>query len=169
MIYEHLEDEPVDLSSGFLFCTDGKYALFCRWIKGKFMKRNRIIANAVLVLLIITGAIMAGGCKKQPKCGCDGDALDSLATTHVYITYDATTKSARFSPIWDNYSVYYFCNPSEWMSELTKYSQGEEILISGQYFYECNYLMNASNSYYYSYMKIYQVDVTNVAAYEYGK
>lgn len=133
------------------------------------MKRNSILANIILALLIITGVIMAGGCKKQPKCGCDGDALDSLAMTHVYITYDADTKTARFSPIYDNYSTYYFCNPSEWMSELTKFSQGEEILISGSYFYECNYLMNAGNSYYYSYMRIYQIDVTNVAAYEYGK
>ncbi len=133
------------------------------------MKRNRILANIILALLIITGAVMSGGCKKQPKCGCDGDALDTLALTHVYITYDADTKTARFSPIWDNYSTYYFCNPSEWMSELTKFSQGEEILISGPYFYECNYLMNASSSYYYSYMRIYQIDVTNVAAYEYGK
>ena len=119
--------------------------------------------------MIIAGVVLSGGCKKQPKCGCDGDALDTLDVMHVYISYDADTKTARFSPIYDSYSVYYFCNPSEWMSELTKFSQGEEILISGPYFYECNYLMNASNSYQYSYMKVYQIDVTNVGAYEYGK
>ncbi len=124
-----------------------------------------------LALLVTAGVVLSGGCKKQPKCGCDGDALDTLelAYSHVYITYDVDTKSARFTPIWDSYSVYYFCNPSEWMSELTKFEQGEEILVAGPYFYECNYLMSASNSPYYSYMKIYQIDVTQVAAYEYGK
>jgi hypothetical protein len=138
-------------------------------IKGKEMKRNRILANITLAILVTAGVVMSGGCKKQPKCGCDGDALDTLEQLHVYITYDADTKSARFTSIWDSYSVYYFCNPSEWMSELTKFKQGEEILITGPYFYECNYLMSASNSSYYSYMKIYQIDVTQVAAYEFGK
>jgi hypothetical protein len=133
------------------------------------MRRNRIGATLALVFIIAAGIILTGGCKKQPKCGCDGDALDTLKSTHVYISYDEVNKTARFSPIWDSYSIYYFCNPSEWISQLTKFAQGEEILVSGPYFYECNYLMNSSNSYYYSYMRIYQVQVTNVAAYDYGK
>ncbi|MDX9902956.1 MAG: hypothetical protein RB288_02655 [Bacteroidales bacterium] len=133
------------------------------------MKRGKILANIAIVLIVTAGVILMGGCKKQLKCGCDGDALDTLVSTHVYISYNATTNTASFYPIWDNYSVYYFCNPSEWMSELTKFEQGEEILVSGPFFYECNYLMSSSNSYYYNYMKIYQIQVTNVAAYEYGK
>jgi hypothetical protein len=133
------------------------------------MKRNRILANIAIAFVLSAGLIFAAGCKKQPKCGCDGDALDTLDQTHIYITYDADLKTARFTPIWDSYSVYYFCNPSEWMSELTKFNQGEEILVSGPYFYECNYLMSSSNSYYYNYMRIYQIQVTAVAAYEYGK
>lgn len=133
------------------------------------MKRNRILANIAIAVIVIAGVVVTGGCKKQPKCGCDGDALDTLNMMHVYITYDASSKSARFSPIYDAYSIYYFCNPSEWMSELTKFNQNEEILISGPYFYECNYLMNAGNSYQTSYMKIYQIDVNYVGAYEYGK
>jgi hypothetical protein len=133
------------------------------------MKRKKILANIAIALIVTAGVILTGGCKKQPKCGCDGDALDTLRSTHVYISYNATTNTASFYPIWDNFSMYYFCNPSEWMSELTKFDQGEEILISGPFFYECNYLMSSSNSYYYNYMKIYQIDVTGVAAYEYGK
>lgn len=133
------------------------------------MKRKRIAATAAMIILIVATIVMAGGCKKQPKCGCDGDALDTLRLTHVNITYDAKNNTARFSPLWDNYSIYYFCNPSQWMSQLTKFEQGEEILISGPYFYECNYLMNSSNSPYYYSMRIYQIQVTGVAAYEYGK
>lgn len=133
------------------------------------MKRNRIAATAAMIIIIVAGIVVAGGCKKQPKCGCDGDALDTLQLTHVNITYDAENNTARFSPLWDSYSLYYFCNPSQWMSQLSKFEQGEEILISGPYFYECNYLMNSSNSPYYYSMRIYQIQVTNVAAYEYGK
>lgn len=133
------------------------------------MKRNRITATVAMIILIIAGMVMSGGCKKQPKCGCDGDALDTLRQTHVNISYDAVNRTARFTPIWDSYSIYYFCNPSQWISELTKFKQGEEILVSGPYFYECNYLMNSSNSYYYSYMRIYQIQVTDLQAYEWGK
>jgi len=133
------------------------------------MKIKRILANIAIALTLTAGLILVDGCKKQPKCGCDGDALDTLSLTHVYITYDADQNSARFTPIWDSYSIYYFCNTSEWMSELTKFDQGEEILISGPFFYECNYLMSSSNSYYYNPTKIYQIQVTAVAAYEYGK
>lgn len=133
------------------------------------MKRKKIFSNIAIVLTVTAGVILAGGCKKQPKCGCDGDALDTLYNTHVYITYNATTNTAYFYPIWDNFSLYYFCNPSQWMSELTKFEQGEEILVSGPFFYECNYLMSSSNSYYYNYMKIFQIQVTSVAPYEYGK
>ena len=133
------------------------------------MKANRILANIAIALTLTIGLILAGGCKKQPKCGCDGDALDTLKQIHVNISYDAKLKTARFTPIWDNYSIYYFCNPSEWMSELTKFDQGEEILISGPFFYECSYLMNRSNSQYYNPMKIYQINVTALSAYEFGK
>lgn len=133
------------------------------------MYRKKIAAIIAVVVLIIAGLLTMPGCKKQPKCGCDGDALDTLNLIHVNIKYDAENKSAQFSPLGNPYEIYYFCNPSKWMSALTKFSQGEEILISGPYFYECNYLMNSSNSYYYNLWRIYQIDVTDVRAYEYGK
>jgi hypothetical protein len=133
------------------------------------MKRKIISAGMAVAMLLITGILSLTGCRKQPKCGCNGDALDTLHLTHVNITYDADAKTAQFSPIGNPYYIYYFCNPSKWMSTLTKFSQGEEILITGPYFYECNYLMNSSNSYYYNLWRIYQIDVTDVRAYEYGK
>lgn len=133
------------------------------------MKIQRILANGALALLLIAGLILAAGCKKQEKCGCDGDALDSLQLDHVHISYNAETKSAQFVPLWSNYDIYYFCNPSEFMDELTTFDQGAEILVSGEYFYECNYLMSAGNGGSYSMYRIYQIKVTDVAAYDYGK
>lgn len=133
------------------------------------MKIQRILANGALTLLLIAGVISMAGCKKQPKCGCDGDALDTLQLGHVYISYNAETKSAQFRPLWSNYDIYYFCNPSAFMEKLKTFEQGAEILVSGEYFYECNYLMNAGNGGSYSLYRIYQIKVTDVAAYDYGK
>lgn len=134
------------------------------------MKTKKILAGSVMALLLIAGVISLAGCKKQPKCGCDGDALDSLAQDHVNIVYDADSKSAQFTPLGNPYYIYYFCNPTEFMGELTKFKQGDEILVSGEYYYECNYLMNSSSSsYYYSMYRIYQIKVTDVAPYDYGK
>jgi len=135
------------------------------------MKMKRILANGALALLVIAGVISMAGCKKQPKCGCDGDALDSLNQVHVNIQYDAVTKSAQFTALGNPYSIYYFCNPSEFMDKIKTFEQGAEILVSGEYFYECNYLMNAGNSggSYYSMYRIYQIRVTYVGAYDYGK
>lgn len=133
------------------------------------MDRKKIVAGIAVVVVLLAGMMTMSGCKKQPKCGCDGDPLDTLNLTHVYIRYDADNKTAQFSPIWSSTEMYYFCNPSEWMSTLTKFQQGEEILISGPYFYECNYLMNSSNSYYGYMYRVYQINVTDVRAYEYGK
>jgi hypothetical protein len=133
------------------------------------MNIKRILANGALALLLIAGVISSAGCKKQPKCGCDGDALDTLKLAHVYISYDAENKSAQFIPLWSNYDIFYFCNPSEFMDELKTFEQGAEILVSGAYFYECNYLMNAGNGGSYSMYKIYQIQITDVAPYDYGK
>jgi hypothetical protein len=133
------------------------------------MKIQRILANGALTLLLFAGVISMAGCKKQPKCGCDGDALDTLKQAHVYISYNAETKSAQFRPLWSNYDIYYFCNPSAFMDKLKTFEQGAEILVSGEYFYECNYLMNAGNGGSYSMYRIYQIQVTDVAAYDYGK
>ncbi|MFZ0471709.1 MAG: hypothetical protein WAL94_03760 [Bacteroidales bacterium] len=133
------------------------------------MNIKRILANGAMALLLIAGVISSAGCKKQPKCGCDGDALDTLKLAHVYISYDAENKSAQFIPLWSNYDIYYFCNPSDFMDELKTFEQGAEILVSGAYFYECNYLMNAGNGGSYSMYRIFQIQITDVAPYDYGK
>ena len=134
------------------------------------MKIQRILANGALTLLLIAGVISMAGCKKQPKCGCDGDALDTLQTRLMSISHIMLKPNQPSSvPLWSNYDIYYFCNPSAFMEKLKTFEQGAEILVSGEYFYECNYLMNAGNGGSYSMYRIYQIQVTDVAAYDYGK
>ena len=133
------------------------------------MRAKRRLYHFLLILLAVVPFAVNTGCKKQPKCGCDGDPLDSLMLSHVLVYYDADKKSAQCTGVNDPYSIFYFCNPSAVMGELTKYEQGTEVLLSGNFFYECNYLMNSSNSYYPSLYRIYQIEVTAVEPDLYGK
>lgn len=135
------------------------------------MSIKKVLANGALLLLLAAGVIFVAGCKKQPKCGCNGDALDSLDQAFVQISYDTAAVSAQFTPVGNPYYIYYFCNPDEYMSQLAKFKQGGEILVSGEYFYECSYLMNSGNSSssYYNMYRVYQIKVTAVASYDYGK
>lgn len=128
----------------------------------------------VIIRLLFAGSLLSlmfiGSCKKQPKCGCDGDVIDELEDFAVYMYYDTTSNSAWFQPISNRNSTYTFCNASEHLDELKKYESGAYLLVSGHVFWECNYVMRASNNpYYSSYYKAYMVEVTDVYENLYGK
>ena len=53
--------------------------------------------------------------------------------------------------------------------QLTDLSGEEQVLISGDVFWDCTYMMNSSNSYYYSYYKVYNIEITGMKSYLYGK
>jgi hypothetical protein len=133
------------------------------------MNIKKILASGMLTLLVILAVISDTGCKKQPKCGCDGDALDSLDQAFAIISYNADKNMAQFTPLNNPYNIFYFCNPQDFMGELTQMEQGAEVIVSGEYFYDCTYLMNSSNSGQYSPYKLYQIKVTAVSVYDYGK
>jgi len=133
------------------------------------MNIKKILASGMLTLLVILAVISDTGCKKQPKCGCDGDALDSLNQGFAIISYNADKNTAQFTPLDNPYHIFYFCNPQDFMGELTQMEQGAEVIVSGEYFYDCTYLMNSSNSGQYSPYRIYQIKVTAVSLYDYGK
>ncbi|MFO7852112.1 MAG: hypothetical protein ACQERS_13265 [Bacteroidota bacterium] len=119
---------------------------------------------------LIISAFVIGSCKKQPKCGCDGDIINELVGFPVYVYYDTSNVAAWFNPINSPTSTYYFCNPSDYMSYLKRFDQGAYLLVDGHVYWECNYLMQASNNSYYSYLyKTYQIDVTDLYEDLYGK
>ncbi len=94
--------------------------------------------------------------------------LDTLVDTPVMIYYDEVNKSAQFSASFNAYASYYFCNPTEMMPQLTKFENGAVVLLSGKVFYECNYMYQASNSYYGSMYQAYMVTVTSIKEDLYG-
>lgn len=128
----------------------------------------------VLIKILVAGtlflALSVGSCKKQPKCGCDGDVLNELKGFPVTLYYDTINNSAWFQPVSDPMSTYNFCNPSEHMDVMKRYENGSYLLVSGSVYWECNYLMRASNNpYYSSYYKAFMIDVTEVYEDLYGK
>ncbi len=129
----------------------------------------RVLIKIFLSVLIII-ALFIGSCKKQPKCGCDGDIINELVGFPVFVYYDTINVAAWFNPVTSSSSTYYFCNPSNYMSFLKGFDNGAYLLIDGHVYWECNYLMQASNNSYYSYYyKAYQIDVTDMYEDLYGK
>ncbi len=131
--------------------------------------RGQIIRKILVVLIIAAPVFSYSGCKKQSKCGCDGDALFKLTNAQSTVYFNETGTTITFSTIDNPYSTYNFCNPGEMFPKFTDYKSGDVLLVSGQVFWECNYLYQSSNSSYSSYYKVYMIQVTDVTVDLYGK
>ncbi len=137
------------------------------------MKQNaelimKYIYRSIFALIVLSMAFF-GSCKKQPKCGCDGDVISGLAGQSVNIYYDEDANSAGFTYEGNLNARYYFCNPASMMPELTKFAQNERVLITCDMYYDCTYLMQSGNNSYYSYMyQAYACQVTKIESAIYG-
>ncbi|MCX6326379.1 MAG: hypothetical protein NT144_06985 [Bacteroidia bacterium] len=133
--------------------------------------RGHIIRKILGVLIIFTPAFSYSGCKKQAKCGCDGDILYALTKEQATVYYNESGTSIQFSTLTDPYSQYYFCNPGEMFKIFTdnKYKTGDVLQVTGDVFWDCTYLSQSSNGSYQSYYKVYQIMVTDVTVDLYGK
>jgi len=133
--------------------------------------RVKIILKILVVVIILLPLVSYLGCKKQPKCGCEGDVLftlDSALFDYSDFYYiDSTSCTFRT----DMYTTYLFCNPVEMYPAFEALSGNSQILLSGEVFWECNYVMSSgsSSSYYYNYYKVYQIKVTGMVSGLYGK
>lgn len=128
----------------------------------------KILIKSILPLIFII-ALSTGSCKKQAKCGCDGDIINELQSYPVYVYYDSVNVSAWLTPVSNPYSTYYLCNPSEFMNTMKRFESGSYLLVTGHVYWECNYLMRASNNPYYQTYKTYNIDVTDLYEDLYGK
>jgi hypothetical protein len=130
----------------------------------------RIIRKLLVALIIIAPVFSYSGCKKQAKCGCDGDILFTLNKAQATVYYNETGTSISFQPLAEPYSTYNFCNPSEMFPKLADFKSGDVLLVSGSAYWECNYLYQSSNSsYQQSPYKVYMIQVTDVTVDLYGK
>jgi len=131
--------------------------------------RGYFIRKSLLLLIIIATAYSGTDCKKQPKCGCDGDTLFTLNRTQalVYFTEDGLT--ITFQTLSDSYSSYNICNPGELFSSLSEAKSGDILLVSGSVYWDCTYLYQTSNSSYQNPYKVYSVQGTEIVSDLYGK
>jgi hypothetical protein len=131
--------------------------------------RGYIIRKIFIVLLMLLPVFSYPGCKKQAKCGCGKDVLFSLDKELIDYSSIHYTENGATALFVVGYSTYYFCNPTEMHTIYTNLSADDQLLISGDVFWDCNYVNSASNSSYYNYYKYYNIQVTELKAYLYGK
>jgi len=130
--------------------------------------KSKFLYKFFLTVFIIFPLVFNIECKKQPKCGCGKDVIFTLNDEPVSLRYNESSNSIIFSTTLNPYATYYFCNPSQWMDSVKKLNTKEYLLVSGDVFYECNYLYQSSN-YYYQLPPVYQIIVTSVREDNYGK
>ena len=133
------------------------------------MKAN-ILRKIIVILVILSPLVYNPACKKQAKCGCGKDVLFTLTNKRANVFFNETGTNITFRTLDDPYSTYYFCNPGEMFKKMGDYKNGDELLISGHCYWECNYVYQAGQSSYNSaYYKAYMVQVTDVYMDLYGK
>jgi hypothetical protein len=131
------------------------------FISGKFL----------IVFIILAPIVIDFGCKKQPKCGCGKDVIIPMVDVPSIVYYDVETKYASFQPqIGTPGASYIFCSPGRWIDTLVlkNYPSGTSLLLTGNTFYDCTYLMNSGNYGYYV-PPVYVVEVTSLKEDNYGK
>lgn len=132
--------------------------------------RVKILRKILVLLVFIVPLFTSTDCKKQAKCGCNGDVLFSVTKEQAHVYFNDTGTSIYFMPLSNPYATYYFCNPGEMFPKLSEAKSGDILLVTGDAYWECNFLYQSSNySYYSSTYKVYQIQVTDVISDLYGK
>lgn len=131
--------------------------------------KGYVIGKILVVLIFITPLITVNSCKKQEKCGCDGDKLFTITDvlfnySDIYVSGNGGTM--QFS---EGNDTYYFCNPTTMYPTYQGLDPDEQILLSGDVYWDCNYVSMAGQSYYSYYYKSYNINVTAMKSYLYGK
>lgn len=132
--------------------------------------KSNLIKTILVILIIAIPAFSYTGCKKQKKCGCGKDVLFTYTNQPAYVYFSETGSIMYMSVVGDPYSTYHFCNPAEMFEEIKDYKSGDELLVSGYAYWECNYVFQSSNNNYQtSLYKVYNFQATKIFLDMYGK
>jgi hypothetical protein len=130
----------------------------------------KTLRKTLILLIFIFPVFVSTDCKKQAKCGCNGDVVDVLTKEQAKVIFNDNGTSIYCTPLSNPYATYMFCNPGEMFPKLADVKSGDILLVSGNAYWECNFLYQQSNySYYSSAYKVFQIQVTDVVADLYGK
>ena len=131
----------------------------------KRLLRKTFVGIALFALLLVST-----DCKKQKRCGCGKDVLyDYGGASYVYFDSENITTISMMQ-VNNFYDTYSFCNPDEVKSKLVNVKSGEELMVFGYVYWDCNFVMQQSGSYYQpSYYRAYNIYVTDIYVDMYGK
>jgi hypothetical protein len=130
---------------------------------------GKIVRRIFVILIILIPVFINTDCKKQAKCGCNGDALFTLVKQQARVYFTEGGATMTFQLLSNPYDNYYFCNPGEIYQKLGSTKSGDVLLVSGTAYWECNYVQQASNSQYTQMYKVYNCQVTEAYSDLYGK
>ena len=120
---------------------------------------KKLLRKALVIVILFVPLFINTDCKKQKKCGCRGDVLYPFsAPANVY--FDDESSIITMLQVGNPYYIYTFCNNDEIRPMLENYKSGDELMVSGNVYWDCNYVMQASSNPYSSYYQYYNIYVT---------
>ena len=131
---------------------------------------KRLLKKVLLIVVLFAPMFINTDCKKQKKCGCRGDVLGTYSySSIVYFSDESPSITMQIAGYY--YDYYTVCNPDEIRSKLEGFNSGEELVVTGNYYWDCNYVSQASNYSYSAYntYRSYVIYVTDIFKDMYGK
>ena len=131
-------------------------------------KQMKSLLRKLLVIIVLFAPLFVNtDCKKQKRCGCPprGDIIRQYNYENAVYFNDESTMVQMF----EYYDSYTFCNPDRWREELKKYKSGDALVVKGDVYWDCSWVMQASNNPQGSLGASYQIYVDTIYMEMYGK
>jgi len=134
---------------------------------------KRLLRKLLVIVVLFAPLFLNTDCKKQKRCGCQHrDELYPLENAISYVFFDdespIITMQSPKDPYYP-YSYFTFCNPDEIRSKLENFKSGEELMVTGSVYWDCQYVMQSSSGSYQAYSyRSYNIYVTDIYKNMYG-
>jgi len=132
---------------------------------------RRLLRKTLLIIALFAPLFVSTDCKKQKKCGCNGDILFEYGReSHVYFEEgNSFITMQAVGNVGYRYARYTFCNPDDVMQELAKHKWGDVLMVVGNVYWDCNHVMQESNNPFSTYANAYEIYVTEIRVNMYGE
>jgi hypothetical protein len=138
-----------------------------------YKQMKKLLRKALIVFVLFAPLFVNTDCKKQKRCGCPprGDELFLYERENKVYFEDDSPMIMMYENSGYTYNTYSFCNPDEIRPKLENLKNGDELVVKGNVYWDCNYVMQASNNPYYGYNygTSYNIYVTDIYKNMYGK
>jgi hypothetical protein len=132
---------------------------------------RKILRKTLIIVVLFAPLFVNTDCKKQKKCGCRGDILFQYGReSQIYVDDRSSVIVMQQEGYVGYYYDYYtFCNPDEIMPQLANFKSGDVLMVVGNVYWNCNYVMQESSNPYSSYANSYDIYVTDIYMNMYGE